>query len=182
MLVRRKREEVRGFSDSADDGLHQELLTDADVVIVGPSGSGKSSVKEILVGYGIKVADVPTEFVRDENSLKDMVERGWPLIVGLDCSPKEVLERRRQSDRYKKISMDLYGVNYAEGPRRFVDTLKTSEDVDAAAQFYINIKCKCIDARKRTPQEIAEKILGLLPAPIAAAAKMRRSKAEHHHP
>jgi len=51
--------EARAFFEKADDGLQPQLWREADVVLVGPSRTGKTTLASYLAKLGLRVANYP---------------------------------------------------------------------------------------------------------------------------
>ena len=93
------------FAHATDDGKKPHLHSEADVVILGLSGSGKSVVCRKLARLGVKAANIPFVTESDERTaptaLVQLAAQQPPvLIVGLNCTQKNIIEYRSETYRW----------------------------------------------------------------------------------
>ena len=170
--------------DARYEGL--ELFSQADVVLLGVPGVGKTSYCNELAKLEVKAANIPVEHYVDVHNpnivrstvdqrittaLREMVNNENPVVVGLMCPAKEVLRRRtlvpkwNENIRSLSKSKGLPEVNYGEGHRYDHDLRAVTLSVRGAIRYYDVIRCKCVRAHPFSPQEVAKSIKALLPAP-----------------
>ena len=51
--------EAKDFAERADDGVQPEMWQDADVILVGPSRTGKTTLANFLARLGLRAANCP---------------------------------------------------------------------------------------------------------------------------
>src|SRR5512137_240217 len=100
--------EAINFSLAHDDGQSAKNLSEADVILVGVSRSGKTPTSLYLaVQHGVKAANyplIPDDFER--RKLPEVLYRFKPKLFGLTISPErlaEVRNERRPGSRYAAI-------------------------------------------------------------------------------
>ena len=119
----KNRIEAINFSLAHDDGQSHQNLSDADVILVGVSRSGKTPTSLYLaMQYGLKAANYPL--------IPDDFERGYlpgelgnyrKKLFGLTIDPQrlsEIRNERRPGSAYAKIENCRYEVNEAESMMR----------------------------------------------------------------
>ncbi|MGX7002794.1 posphoenolpyruvate synthetase regulatory kinase/phosphorylase PpsR [Caballeronia sp. KNU42] len=115
----KKRIEAINFSLAHDDGQSNRNLSDADVILVGVSRSGKTPTSLYLaMQYGVKAANYPL--------IPEDFERGrlpTPLLpykekmFGLSIDPQrlaEIRNERRPGSKYAALENCRYEINEAE--------------------------------------------------------------------
>jgi regulator of PEP synthase PpsR (kinase-PPPase family) len=136
----RNRIEAINFSLAHDDGQSHKNLTEADVILVGVSRSGKTPTSLYLaMQYGIKAANyplIPDDFERGR--LPSALYAYKPKIFGLTITPErlsEIRHERRAGSKYASIENCRYEVNEAEammkreGIRWLSSTTKSIEEI-----------------------------------------------------
>jgi [pyruvate, water dikinase]-phosphate phosphotransferase / [pyruvate, water dikinase] kinase len=115
----KNRIEAINFSLAHDDGQSHKNLSDADVILVGVSRSGKTPTSLYLaMQYGIKAANyplIPEDFERGK--LPSGLLPFKAKIFGLSISPdrlSEVRNERRPGSKYAALENCRYEVNEAE--------------------------------------------------------------------
>ncbi|HEY0487989.1 MAG TPA: pyruvate, water dikinase regulatory protein [Telluria sp.] len=136
----KNRIEAINFSLAHDDGQSHKNLSDADVILVGVSRSGKTPTSLYLaMQYGIKAANyplIPDDFERGKlpSSLPPFRQK----IFGLSITPErlsEIRHERRAGSKYASIENCRYEVNEAElmmkreGIRWLSSTTKSIEEI-----------------------------------------------------
>ena len=135
-----ERIEAINFSLAHDDGQSHKNLSDADVILVGVSRSGKTPTSLYLaMQYGIKAANyplIPDDFERGK--LPSSLPPFRHKIFGLSITPErlsEIRHERRAGSKYASIENCRYEVNEAEmmmkreGIRWLSSTTKSIEEI-----------------------------------------------------
>eukprot|EP00931_Biecheleriopsis_adriatica_P016405 TRINITY_DN12099_c1_g1_i2.p1 TRINITY_DN12099_c1_g1~~TRINITY_DN12099_c1_g1_i2.p1 ORF type:complete len:581 (-),score=136.35 TRINITY_DN12099_c1_g1_i2:296-2038(-) len=110
------------FQMAADDGLSKERWHEADLILVGPSRSGKTRLGFHLAQHGYKVANYP--LVQDEEVPNELFEVAQSKIVALLPDAETLMKIR--AIRMKKLKMSKsseYGL--LEPIKREMDWAKT---------------------------------------------------------
>lgn len=136
----KNRIEAINFSLAHDDGQSHKNLSDADVILVGVSRSGKTPTSLYLaMQYGIKAANyplIPDDFERGR--LPSSLPPFRHKIFGLSITPErlsEIRHERRAGSKYASIENCRYEVNEAElmmkreGIRWLSSTTKSIEEI-----------------------------------------------------
>ena len=136
----KNRIEAINFSLAHDDGQSHKNLSDADVILVGVSRSGKTPTSLYLaMQYGIKAANyplIPDDFERAK--LPSSLPPFRHKIFGLSITPErlsEIRHERRAGSKYASIENCRYEVNEAElmmkreGIRWLSSTTKSIEEI-----------------------------------------------------
>lgn len=136
----RNRIEAINFSLAHDDGQSHKNLSEADVILVGVSRSGKTPTSLYLaMQFGIKAANyplIPEDFERGKLPSALHVFKG--KIFGLTIAPErlsEIRNERRPGSKYAALENCRYEVNEAEammkrdGIRWLSSTAKSIEEI-----------------------------------------------------
>ncbi|MDD3370690.1 MAG: kinase/pyrophosphorylase [Alphaproteobacteria bacterium] len=157
-------EECTEYARSTDDGNHQDLHRDADVLLLGVSGVGKTALCSELARRGVKAANIPIYGNSPKSeSISKIMERGSPLVIGLVCHWKVILQRRGQRRGWNAISQHLYGTDHGSEHRYFEDRELALDDVKKANRLYRELGCETLDISGDSPEKAAEQIIKLLP-------------------
>ncbi|MFJ3054290.1 pyruvate, water dikinase regulatory protein [Herbaspirillum sp. NPDC087042] len=138
----RNRIEAINFSLAHDDGQSNKNLSEADVILVGVSRSGKTPTSLYLaMQFGIKAANyplIPEDFERDK--LPSGLVMHKKKIFGLTIAAErlsEVRNERRPGSKYASLENCRYEINEAEkmmrreGIRWMSSTAKSIEEIAA---------------------------------------------------
>jgi regulator of PEP synthase PpsR (kinase-PPPase family) len=111
--------EAINFALAHDDGLGNQELGKAEVVLVGVSRSGKTpTCLYLALQFGIKAANVPlTPDDFDRGVLPDALEPHLKKLYGLTIAPErlaEIRNQRRPDSRYARLENCRYEVEQAE--------------------------------------------------------------------
>ena len=111
--------EAINFALAHDDGLGNQELGKADVVLVGVSRSGKTpTCLYLALQFGIKAANVPlTPDDFDRGALPGALEPHLKKLYGLTIAPDrlaEIRNQRRPDSRYARLENCRYEVEQAE--------------------------------------------------------------------
>ncbi|MYN28405.1 posphoenolpyruvate synthetase regulatory kinase/phosphorylase PpsR [Duganella levis] len=136
----KNRIEAINFSLAHDDGQSHKNLSEADVILVGVSRSGKTPTSLYLaMQYGIKAANyplIPDDFERGR--LPSSLYQFKTKIFGLTITPErlsEIRNERRAGSKYAALENCRYEVNEAEammkreGIRWLSSTTKSIEEI-----------------------------------------------------
>ncbi|MRW82590.1 pyruvate, phosphate dikinase/phosphoenolpyruvate synthase regulator [Pseudoduganella sp. FT26W] len=136
----KNRIEAINFSLAHDDGQSHKNLSEADVILVGVSRSGKTPTSLYLaMQYGIKAANyplIPDDFERGR--LPSSLYEFKAKIFGLTITPErltEIRNERRAGSKYAALENCRYEVNEAEammkreGIRWLSSTTKSIEEI-----------------------------------------------------
>lgn len=107
------------FALETDDGIATESYSNAQIVIIGVSRSGKTPTSLYLaLQYGIYAANYPlTETELDTNKLPDVLERHRDKLFGLTIDPfrlQQVRQERYNRDSYASSRQCQYEIAQAE--------------------------------------------------------------------
>ncbi len=138
----KNRIEAINYSLAHDDGQSHKNLSNADVILVGVSRSGKTPTSLYLaMQYGIKAANyplIPEDFERGQ--IPSGLAPFRAKIFGLSIAPdrlSEVRNERRPGSKYASLENCRYEVNEAErmmqreGVRWVSTTVKSIEEIAA---------------------------------------------------
>lgn len=140
-----RRIDAVNFTLNNDDGISVRFYSEADIILIGVSRSGKTPVSLYLaLHYGVFTANYP---LVDEDLLDDKLPE--PLVkyqqklYGLTVSPQRLAQirgERRPGSRY-------------------ADLAKCRQEVAAGRQIFISNGIPYLDSTKQSVEELASKIL-----------------------
>src|SRR3954468_14247655 len=114
-----QRIEAINFAMAHDDGASHRELSQADVILIGVSRSGKTPTSLYLaMQFGVKAANyplIPEDF--DRGKLPDALRLHKPKLFGLTIAPErlhEIRKERRPDSRYAALDNCRYEVEEAE--------------------------------------------------------------------
>lgn len=144
-----RRIEAVEFTVNADDGRGVDRLTEADIVLVGPSRSSKTPVATYLAGQGYKVANVPlVRRLELPPQLKDL-ERG--RVFALTVEPVKLAEIR--ASRMSQLGVRENG-DYA-------DFEHVVEELRWANELFRKYRWPVINVSNLAVEETASQVLRL---------------------
>jgi regulator of PEP synthase PpsR (kinase-PPPase family) len=119
----KKRIEAINFSLAHDDGQSNRSLSDADVILVGVSRSGKTPTSLYLaMQYCVKAANyplIPDDFERDKLPSALVPYRDKLFGLSIDAHRlSEIRNERRPGSKYASLENCRYEVNEAESMMR----------------------------------------------------------------
>jgi regulator of PEP synthase PpsR (kinase-PPPase family) len=136
----KQRIEAVNFSMAHDDGASHRELSDADVILVGVSRSGKTPTSLYLaLQFGVKAANyplIPEDFERDR--LPEALQAYKKKLYGLTIAPErlqEIRRERRPGSQYADPANCRFEVERAEalmrreGIRWINSTAKSIEEI-----------------------------------------------------
>lgn len=93
--------EATDFAELADDGVKPHLWEDADVVLVGPSRTGKTTLAKFLAKLGLRAANYP--LVQGEDIPQDLfrIKRSKLALLTTEAAALQNIRR----DRMKRLGM-----------------------------------------------------------------------------
>ncbi len=135
-----QRIEAINFAMAHDDGASHRELSQADVILIGVSRSGKTPTSLYLaMQFGVKAANyplIPEDF--DRNRLPDALRGDTSRLYGLTIAPErlhEIRRERRPDSRYAALDNCRYEIEEAEklmrreGVRSINSTSKSIEEI-----------------------------------------------------
>ena len=118
-----QRIEAINFAMAHDDGASHRELSQADVILIGVSRSGKTPTSLYLaLQFGVKAANyplIPEDFQRGK--LPEALRMDKPKLFGLTIAPErlhEIRKERRPDSRYAALDNCRYEVEEAESLMR----------------------------------------------------------------
>jgi regulator of PEP synthase PpsR (kinase-PPPase family) len=156
-LQHKLNEEYFARMDAVDYALHHDdgqkgerELAKADVILVGVSRTSKTPTCIYLANRGVKAANVP--YVPGIPFPEKVLELTKPMFVGLTASPERLIEIRR--NRLTQLG-EIRTTDY-------LDQERVQEEVKEARRFYSKMGWPIIDVTRRSIEETAAEIMGLL--------------------
>src|SRR5580765_8306697 len=135
-----QRIEAINFAMAHDDGASHRELSQADVILIGVSRSGKTPTSLYLaMQFGVKAANyplIPEDFDRDK--LPEALRVNTTRLYGLTIAPErlhEIRSERRPGSRYAELDNCRFEVEEAEsmmrreGIRSINSTTKSIEEI-----------------------------------------------------
>jgi [pyruvate, water dikinase]-phosphate phosphotransferase / [pyruvate, water dikinase] kinase len=136
-----------------DDGQKGEReMAKADVILIGVSRTSKTPTCVYLANRGIKAANVP--YIPGIPFPEKVLELKKPLFVALTASPDRLIDIRR--NRLQQLG-EVRTTDY-------LDEDRVQEEVKEARRFYSRMGWPVIDVTRRSVEETAAEIMGLLEA------------------
>ncbi|HBR68952.1 MAG TPA: phosphoenolpyruvate synthase regulatory protein [Rhodospirillaceae bacterium] len=142
-----------------DDGRNYQGLEDADVILVGVSRTSKTPTSIYLARRGIKTANIP--LVPNVRIPDEVFAHKRPLYVGLTESAQRLLQVRRNR---LKAGDEEEERHYHIPDNEYLDEEKIEEEVRKARRFFTKQCWPVIDVTKRSIEETAAEVMGLLQA------------------
>jgi hypothetical protein len=134
-----------------DDGQRADgELAKADVILIGVSRTSKTPTCVYLAGRGVKAANIP--LIPGMALAESVLSLKKPLFVGLTAAPERLIDIRRH--RLQQM-----------GERKetdYLDPEKVQEEVRTARRLCSEMGWPVIDVTRRSIEETAAEILGLL--------------------
>ncbi|MBT6457511.1 MAG: kinase/pyrophosphorylase [Gammaproteobacteria bacterium] len=137
--------EAIDFSMLHDDGMTTKLYSQADIIVIGVSRSGKTpTCLYLALQFGLKAANYPiTEEDMDSEELPETIKKYKNKLFGLTTNPKRlahIREERRANSRYASIDQCRF-------------------EIKAAEQMFEQFKVPFINTATMSIEEIATKVV-----------------------
>lgn len=133
------------FAMRYDDGLTDEYLSGADVILVGVSRTSKTPTSIYLGYHGIKAANVPLIPGQDPPASLLKAITGGMLTIGLTASPSRLMQVRQTRLR-------TMGSDQTAG---YSDRREIEEELVNAQLFFDRYDLPVIDVTRRSIEETA---------------------------
>ncbi len=141
------------FAIKCDDGRSPELLSEAELVIVGVSRTSKTPLSMYLAHNGVKVANVP--LVPEASLPEELFQIPPERAVGLTIQPEKLIQIRQE--RLRVLGLDPEESNYVQWER-------VEEELAYARSVFNKLRCKPFNVTNRAIEETAQEILDHLRA------------------
>ncbi len=138
------------FTIAHDDGVAWEDWEQADIILAGVSRSSKTPTSIYLANRGYKVANIP--IVPESPPPSSLFSLKRPLVVGLTTAPERLVQVRRNR---------LLSLNQAP-ETSYVDQDKVAKEVQLARRMFADNGWPVIDVTRRSIEETAAAVIGLL--------------------
>lgn len=140
-----------------DDGLGLATLVEADIVLIGPSRTGKTPLSMYLALSGYRVANIPLFSGLPLPAAIDRLSKS--LIIGLVIDPDSLLKFRKE--RVRKSGTDQKSSGYAAKDI-------VHEEVTAARQLYEQRRWPVVDVTGKAIEEVAIEVLARIGPNLAS--------------
>jgi regulator of PEP synthase PpsR (kinase-PPPase family) len=138
------------FAMTHDDGKNPQGWSQADVVLVGVSRTGKTPLSVYLSVLGWKMANVP--IVLEWPTPPELFQLDRRRVVGLTIDPDQLLMYREQ--RYRRMG--------ALAPSAYVDPEKIRDEIQAALRIFHQHGFAVIDVTDKPIETSADEIIKLI--------------------
>ncbi|MGC7845684.1 pyruvate, water dikinase regulatory protein [Desulforudis sp. 1088] len=142
-----RRVEAIEFAVKYDDGKDPRGISQADLVILGVSRTGKTPLCMYLAHKRIKAANVP--LVPEVAPPQEIFKLPPHRLVGLTVKPEQLLQIRQE--RLKTLGLP------AEAD--YANTERILRELDYAKQIFQRAGCSVIDVTNKAVEETASKVL-----------------------
>lgn len=145
------------FAVANDDGNLTDSLTEADVVLVGASRTGKTPLSMYLGYLGYRTANVP--LVTGVAPPDELFQADPWKIVGLTIDPERLLAIRRRR-------VTLMGASTTDGGRLggYADLARIYDELDAVSRIQRRLGCPVLDTTSLALEEAAGRVIELVTA------------------
>jgi regulator of PEP synthase PpsR (kinase-PPPase family) len=145
------------FAVANDDGNLTDSLTEADVVLVGASRTGKTPLSMYLGYLGYRTANVP--LVTGVAPPDELFQAEPWKIVGLTIDPERLLAIRRRR-------VTLMGAAATDGGRLggYADLARIYDELDAVSRIQRRLGCPVLDTTSLALEEAAGRVIELVTA------------------
>ncbi|MBN1218679.1 MAG: kinase/pyrophosphorylase [Anaerolineae bacterium] len=144
------RVEAIEFTMKHDDGLKPDEWSQAEIVLVGVSRTGKTPLSMYLAVRGWKVANVP--LVRNVPPSPKLLQLDRRRVVGLLIDPGQLLSHRQQRQRRLGVP----------GNSAYTDPNELYEEIEAARHLYRHNGFAIVDVTDKPIEESADEVLALM--------------------
>lgn len=142
--------EAMHFVLSHDDGQSTGDLEQADVLLLGVSRTSKTPTCIYLANRGVKAANIP--IVPGLPLTDDVLNTSGPLIIGLTCDSKQLVQVRRNRLRMLKEREET----------DYIDPDTVDNEVADARRLFSQHGWPVIDVTRRSIEEIAATIINYI--------------------
>ena len=145
------------FAVANDDGNLTDSLSEAQVILVGASRTGKTPLSMYLGYIGYRTANVP--LVTGVDPPKELFEADPLKIVGLTIDPERLLAIRRRR-------VTTMGAGGARGSRLggYADLGKIFDELEWVSKIQRRLGCPVIDTTQLALEEAAGRVVELVAA------------------
>lgn len=147
-----ERVEAIDYSLEHDDGIDPEGWPEADVLLIGPSRTGKTPISMYLAVLGWKVANYP--MVPEIEFPEEIEEVPAHKVIGLTIDPVRLQAHRSQ--RQKRLGT-------AVGSSPYTDLEKIYGELDQAEKFYQLRGYRKVDVTDKPIEACADEVLRSVP-------------------
>ena len=147
-----ERVEAIDYSLEHDDGVDPQGWPLADVLLIGPSRTGKTPISMYLAVTGWKVANYP--IVPGFRLAQELDQMNPAKVIGLTIDPVRLAAHRTQ--RQKRLGTLVRDSEYT-------DLEKIYEELDSAEKFYRQAGFRRVDVTDKPIEACADEILRLIP-------------------
>jgi [pyruvate, water dikinase]-phosphate phosphotransferase / [pyruvate, water dikinase] kinase len=144
------RVEAIEYTMNHDDGRDPSKWDKADILILGPSRSGKTPLSMYLSVLGWKVANLP--LITGQAVPKELKKMDKRRMVGLKIDAGQLLLHRQQ--RQHNLG--------ASGPSAYADPASIYEEVESARLLYRQISCAVVNVTDKPIEASANEIVRII--------------------
>lgn len=139
-----KRIEAMEFAMQYDDSKDYRGLKNADVVIIGPSRTSKTTLCMYLANKGIKAINIP--LMPEVDVPEELYSVGRRKVFSLTINPLHLIEVRKK--RLEKFTQGAGNIDYASDAR-ILDELEFCDSITR------KVGCRVIDVTERAIEDTA---------------------------
>ncbi|MFA7620572.1 MAG: kinase/pyrophosphorylase [Aminobacteriaceae bacterium] len=139
------------FTAMCDDGRNEELASDADLVLLGVSRTGKTPLSVFMAQKGLKTSNFsivperePPEVIRSVPSSR---------LVGLDISTESL--SRIRINRLRMLDLEPSASAYA-------DTDRVERELKTSREYFSTVGARVCDVTDKSMEETAQEIMEYL--------------------
>lgn len=136
------------FTVKHDDGLGINTIHEANLILIGPSRTGKTPISMFLAMQGYRVANIP--LVNGEPTPPFTISEKEPVVVGLMIEPDRLYQFREE--RLRRMKAHSAKSLYANP-----EAIKT--EIELARRFYESHAIPVVDVTNKAVEEVAVEIL-----------------------
>jgi len=114
-------QEAMEFAQNADDGVQPKLWEEADVLLLGPSRTGKTTLANYLARLGLKVANYP--LVPGEEPPPELLQLDQSKVIKLTTQPEQLQAIRQE--RMQRLGRSVSAYATFDNIRRELSWVKT---------------------------------------------------------
>ncbi len=142
-----KRIDCIDYAVKHDDGKHVKNLSDAEIILVGPSRTSKTPISIYLAYRNFKVANIP--FIHGVELPSELLEIEPKKIIGLSVAPLRLKKiREERSQKYINIKLNDY-----------INLQHIKMEMKAARKFYNKNNWNIIEVTSKSIEEAATEIM-----------------------